>query len=101
VEAVDLAVYADAVAGERAALAARAERARRRLAEAAIERRARRALRPEDVARLEALGLLPRRDVPALRAELAALAESTAAVERLQAWLEAELCARERRANVG
>lgn len=90
-QAVDLAVYADAVAGERAALAARAERARRRLAEAAIERKARRALPPSDAERLEVLGLLPGRDERALREELTALGADIAAVERLQTWLEAEL----------
>ena len=38
---VDLAIYADALAGEAASLAARAERARSRLRQAAIEKRAR------------------------------------------------------------
>jgi hypothetical protein len=38
---VELAVYADALAGEAASLSARAERPRSRLRQAAIERRAR------------------------------------------------------------
>ena len=39
---VDLAIYADALAGEAAAVAARVERARARLRESEIEREARR-----------------------------------------------------------
>jgi len=38
---VELAIYADTLAGESASLAARAERARSRLRQAAIEKRAR------------------------------------------------------------
>jgi hypothetical protein len=60
VRTVDLAIYADALAGEAAALAARVERARSRLRESAIEREARRTLARETVDRLERLGLLRR-----------------------------------------
>ena len=55
---VDLAIYADALAGEAASLAARAERARSRLRQAAIEKRARKELTGVAVERLESLGLL-------------------------------------------
>ena len=56
---VELAIYADALAGEAASLAARAERARSRLRQAAIEKRARRrADASVAIERLEALGLL-------------------------------------------
>ena len=88
---VDLAVYADAVAGEHAALAARAERARQRLAELAIERRARQELPPETIGRLDGLGLLNGRDERALQAGLRELALALEAVTRLQSWLETEL----------
>ena len=65
---VDLAIYADALAGEAASLAARAERARSRLRQAAIEKRARRELTAVAVERLEALGLLGAVDELAARA---------------------------------
>jgi hypothetical protein len=88
---VDLAIYADALAGEAAAIAARAERVRTRLREAAIERDARARLPADIVARLERLGLLAERDERALRAELADLEEDLEAVEALQGWVEARL----------
>jgi hypothetical protein len=87
---VDLAVYADALAGEAAAVAARAERLRARLREDAIEREARLALDQPTVARLQQLGLL----VPlqeGAREELRTLEESLAALEELQAWIERKL----------
>ena len=90
---VDLAVYADALAGEAAALAARAERIRSRLRQAAIERRARRELAPETVATLESLGLLVTADERSARAELRELDDALAALEELQAWVENQLCA--------
>ena len=62
---VELAIYADQLAGEAASLAARAERARSRLRQAAIEKRA--------------------------RAELSELEAALEALEELQAWVEAEL----------
>lgn len=87
----DLAVYADALAAEASALAARLERVRQRLRQAAIEREARVAL-PADVAsRLETLGLLERGVGPAEVEEIAELQASLAAVEVLQAWVEREL----------
>jgi hypothetical protein len=89
--AVDLAIYADALQGEAAGLAARAERARSRLRQAAIETRARRELTPVAVERLEALGVLGAVDETAARAELRELEAALDAVEELQAWLEAEL----------
>jgi hypothetical protein len=91
VRGVDLAIYADALAGEAAGLAARAERARARLRQAAIEKRARRELRPVVVERLDMLGVLGSVDEPATRTELPELEEAIDAVGELQAWLEREL----------
>ena len=88
---VDLAIYADALAGEAAGLAARAERARSRLRQAAIERRARRELTPVAVERLDAIGVLGSIDVAATRSELRELEAALDAVEELQSWLEREL----------
>jgi hypothetical protein len=90
---IDLAVYADALAGESAALSARAERIRSRLRQAKIERRARNDLSSATVDRLESLGLLSGTDQRAAHAELRELEESLAAVEELQAWVEGELSA--------
>ena len=87
----DLAIYADALAGEAASLAARAERARSRLRQAAIEKRARAKLTPVAVERLEALGLLGGVDEAAIKAELRELEAALDAVEELQSWLESEL----------
>ncbi len=89
----DLAVYADALAGEAAALSARLERARRRLREAAIEQEARRALPREAVSRLVALGLLSVRVTDEDTAEIASVQASLAALDRLQEWVERELAA--------
>jgi Spy/CpxP family protein refolding chaperone len=91
VRGVDLAIYADALAGEAASLAARAERARSRLRQAAIEKRARRELTPVAVERLEALGVFGGVDEAATRAELGELEAALDAVEELQSWLGAEL----------
>jgi hypothetical protein len=91
VRSVDLAIYADALAGEAAAYAAHAERARSRLRQAAIERRARSALEPAAAGRLEALGLLGTVDERAARTELRDAEEALGALEHLQAWVEAEL----------
>jgi Spy/CpxP family protein refolding chaperone len=88
---VDLAIYADALAGEAASLAARAERARSRLRQAAIEKRARQELTGIAVERLEAIGVLGSVDEAAARAELRELESALDAVEELQAWLEGEL----------
>jgi hypothetical protein len=88
---VDLAIYADALAGEAASLAARAERARSCLRQAAIEKRARTDLTAVAIERLEALGMLGGVDEVATRAELRELEAALDAVEELQAWLEAEL----------
>jgi hypothetical protein len=93
--AVDLALYADVLAGEAAALSARAERARTRLRQAEIERQARGALPTEAVARLEALGVFSAADALAARDELRELAVSLAALRELQAWVEAKLAAAE------
>ena len=90
---IDLAVYADALAGEFAALSARAERIRSRLRQAKIERRARNDLPAPTVDRLESLGLLSGTDERAAHAELRELEDSLAALEQLQAWVEAELAA--------
>jgi hypothetical protein len=88
---VDLAIYADALEGEAASLAAKAERTRSRLRQAAIERRARGELTPVAVARLEAIGLLGAVDETAARAELRELEAALEAVEELQEWVESEL----------
>ena len=88
---VDLAIYADALAGESASLAARAERAHSRLRQAAIEKRARSALSESAAERLEALGLLGSVDEAATRAELRELEAALDALEELQTWVEAEL----------
>ncbi|HYX89307.1 MAG TPA: hypothetical protein VE753_08050 [Gaiellaceae bacterium] len=91
--AVELAVYADALAGEAASLGARAERARSRLRQAAIERRARAELSEGAVQRLQELGLLGAIDERAARGELRELEATLHALEELQAWVEAELAA--------
>jgi hypothetical protein len=91
VRSVDLAVYADALAAEAAALAARLERARRRLRQAAIEREARAALPPETIERLEALRLLEGEIGPPEVEEIADVQASLTALEALQAWVEREL----------
>jgi hypothetical protein len=88
---VDLAVYADVLAAEAANLSARLERARGRLRQAAIEREAREALPLEVVSRLDALGLFAARGGAADLAEIEAVRVDLAAVERLQAWVEAQL----------
>jgi hypothetical protein len=93
VRAVDLAIYADSLAGEAASYAARAERARSRLRQAAIERRARAELDTAAVARLEGLGLLGGVDERAARAELRDAEAALEALEQLQAWVEAQLAA--------
>ena len=84
---VDLAIYADALAGESASLAARAERARSRLRQAAIEKRASSELSETATVRLEALGLLGSVDEAATRAELRELEAALDALEELQAWV--------------
>jgi hypothetical protein len=90
---VDLALYADALAGEATALQARAERARSRLRQAAIERRARADLPRATCDRLEALGVLAQIDELAARAELDDVAETLAALGELQVWVESKLAA--------
>jgi hypothetical protein len=90
---VDLAIYADALAGEAASLAARAERARSRLRQAAIEKRARRELTAVAVERLESLGLLGAVDELSVRQELRELEAALDALEELQSWVERELSA--------
>lgn len=91
--AVDLAVFADTLAGRAATLAARLERARDELRQAAIEREARRALDAAIVERLEGLGLVRSPELRGRREEIAALAADLAAVEELQAWVEGKLFA--------
>jgi len=91
VRSVELAIYADALAGEAASLSARAERTRSRLSQAAIEKRARAEVRKDAIARLENLGLLGAIDEQAARAELSDLEAAIDALEELQTWVEAEL----------
>jgi hypothetical protein len=88
VRSVDLALYADLLAGEAASLAARIERERGKQRQATIEREARAALAPVAVERLEELGLLSTRADAALIVELE---ESLDAIEVLQAWVERAL----------
>jgi hypothetical protein len=88
VRSVDLALYADLLAGEAASLAARIERERGKQRQASIEREARAALAPVAVERLNELGLLSTRGDAALVVELE---ESLDAVEMLQAWVERAL----------
>jgi hypothetical protein len=90
---VDLALYADTLAGEAIALQARAERARARLRQAAIERRARAELTQAACRRLETLGVIGAIDENAVRAELVDAAESLIALRELQAWVESKLAA--------
>jgi hypothetical protein len=91
VRAIDLAVFADVLAGRSAALAARLEQARDRVRQAAIERAARRDLDPGTVTRLEGLGVLDAYDARELRREAERLQDDLAALESLQAWVEARL----------
>jgi hypothetical protein len=91
VETVDLALYADALASEAAAVAARVERARSRLNESEIEREARQALPRATVEQLERLGLLRPADEQRLYAELRRLEVDLDALAELQAWVEAKL----------
>jgi hypothetical protein len=91
VRAVDLAIYADMLAAEHAALEARAEQARSRLREAAIERDARANLARKTVAELEATGILGGTDEEAARRELRRLTKALSALEELQAWVESRL----------
>jgi hypothetical protein len=91
VETVDLALYADALASEATAVAARVERARSRLNESEIEREARQALPRPTVEQLERLGLLRPADEQRLYAELRRLEADLDAVAELQAWVEARL----------
>jgi hypothetical protein len=97
VREIDLVVYADGLAGESAALSARAERIRSRLRQSKIERWACNDLPAATVDRLETLGLLGGTNERVAHAELRDLEESLAAVEELQAWVEGELAA----TNVG
>ena len=90
---VELAIYADTLAGEAASLAARAERARSRLRQIAIEKRARSELSETAVERLEGLGLLGAVDERTVRAELREFEAALEALEELQTWVEAELAA--------
>jgi hypothetical protein len=91
VRAVDLAIYADTLAGEHAALAARAEQARSRLREAAIEEEARQHLDAKVIKELESLGIMGGIDERTARGELHRLTRALAAVEQLQAWVEQRL----------
>jgi hypothetical protein len=91
VRSVALALYADSLAGEAAALAARSERIRSRLEQAAIEGAARGVLPRSTIGRLELIGVFQELDARAARAELRELAASLRALEELQAWVESEL----------
>jgi hypothetical protein len=88
VRSVDLALYADMLAGEAASLAARIERERGKQRQASIEREARAVLAPFAVERLQELGFLATRGDAATIVELE---ESLDAIELLQAWVEGAL----------
>lgn len=91
---IDLALYADALAAEAAAVAGRLERARGLLRRAAIEQEARLSLRPEIVARLERLGALAKLPAEGLGGEIADAQLDLRVLEALQAWVEAQLARR-------
>ena len=92
--AVDLAVYADALAARRLVVSARLERARADAAEAAIERAATAALPRATVLALEESGVLADRCGLELAAcEVARLTRAVAAIDQLQAWVEDRLAA--------
>jgi hypothetical protein len=91
VRTVDLAIYADTLAGEHAALAARLEQAHARLREAAIEHDARAHLPASTVKELEALGVLGGIDERTARSEIHRLSRALGAVEQLQSWIESRL----------
>jgi hypothetical protein len=95
---VDLAVYADTLAAEAAALHSRLERERRRLRHAALEHEARRSLPAETVRALERLGILGQPLDDAGAEEIGEACAALAAVQQLQAWVEAELAACRQRA---
>jgi hypothetical protein len=91
VRSVELAVYADDLAAEASALAARAERARSRLRQVTLEREARRALPRARADLLGSAGVLGRHDERAAREELREVEAALAALAELQAWVEDEL----------
>jgi hypothetical protein len=91
VRTVDLAIYADMLAGEHAALAARLEQAGARLREAAIERDARAHLPEAAVKELESLGIIGGIDERTARSEIRRLSRALDAVEQLQSWIESRL----------
>jgi hypothetical protein len=91
VRTVDLAIYADTLAGEHAALAARLEQARSRLREASIERDARAHLPDDAVKELESLGILGGIDERTARGEIRRLSQALDALEQLQTWIEGRL----------
>ena len=98
---LDLALYADTLAGEAAALSARLERTRGRLRRAAIEHEARSALPADVVGILEGRGFLPLAvplDPEEQSAEIGALRLELDAVRQLQAWVEARLAEAQRAA---
>jgi hypothetical protein len=88
---IELAVYADALAAEAAALAARLERTRSALRQSAIEREAVAALPPPVVGRLRALGLLTATGAADGAAEVERIDLDLRALLQLQAWVERRL----------
>lgn len=90
---IDLALYADRLAAEAATLAARLERARARLRNAAIEHEARLGLPPEVVVQLERLGVLSARCADGVGGEIVEIQAALSALEALQAWVERQLAA--------
>jgi hypothetical protein len=91
VRTVDLAIYADTLAGEHAAIAARLEQAHARLREAAIERDARNHLAQETIRELESLGIIGGIDERTAHSEIRRLSRALDAVEQLQSWIERRL----------
>jgi hypothetical protein len=85
---VDLAIFADLLASRADAAAARLERTRGRMRQAALEDEARSALPAGTVDRLERIGALSATDVAAARREAEELAADIQALEELQTWVE-------------
>jgi hypothetical protein len=92
---IDLAVWADALAGQASQIASRLERARAAIRQEAIEHEARAALPDAVVARLDSIGALhqPTTGAELVRGEVEELLGDLRSLELLQAWVEERLAA--------
>jgi hypothetical protein len=90
---VDLATWADSLAGQAVRIAARIERGRAEIRQAAVESEARAVLPGPVVARLDSMGVLaqPGTGIELAQAQVVELLEDLRAVELLQAWVEQRL----------